>query len=63
MYSKMSKWAKNTTTAVGYPDGGEGNDPKPLGSAFHHLGQHFYIGQYGSNDLPWSERSALFKCF
>ena len=66
----MSK--KNTVIVVAYPDCGAGNDPKLFFFFFFFLGgglsfttkaQHFYSGQYGSNDLPWPWRSALSECF
>ena len=53
---------KNTIIVVAYPDRGAGNDPKPLGLAFHTTAQHYYIGKYGSNDLPRPRRSALSEC-
>ena len=53
----------NTIIAVGWPDRDAGNDPEPLGLAFHHQGSNFYSGQYGSNDLLQPRRSALCKCF
>ena len=57
---------------VAYPDRGEGNDPEPfffffffrgVGSLFTIKAQHFYSGQYESNDLPRPRRSALSECF
>ena len=63
---------------VAYPDRGEGNDPEPFfffflggggvrggggGLSFTTKAQHFYSGQYGSNDLPRPRRSALSECF
>ena len=57
---------------VPYPDRGAGNDPKPFfffegsggwggggGEYFTTEAQHFYSGQYGSNDLLRPRRSAL----
>ena len=56
---------------VAYPDRDAGNDPKLFFFFFFFLGgggggrsfitkaQHFYNGQYGSNDLPRPRRSAL----
>ena len=63
---------------VAYPDRGEGNDPVPFfffflfsfflggwggGESFTTKAQHFYSGQYESNDLPRPRRSALSECF
>ena len=57
---------------VAYLDRGAGNDPKLFFFFFFFSGgrvsfttkaQHFYNGQYGSNDLPRSRRSALSECF
>ena len=59
---------------VANPDRGAGNDPKLFFFFFFFLGggggesfttkaQHFYSGQYGSNDLPRPRRSALSECF
>ena len=64
-YSKMSKCAKNTILVVAQPGRGAGNDPEPLHLelAFHYQGSTFYTGQYGSNDLPRSRRSAVSGCF
>ena len=40
---------KKTITAVASPDGSEGNDPKSLGSAFHHQGSTiFTLGNIGA---------------
>ena len=59
---------------VAYPDRGAGNDPKLSFSYFFRGGggggdgsfttkaQHFYSGQYLSNDLPQPRRSALSEC-
>ena len=56
--------AKNTIIVVAWPDCGLGNDPEPLGLAFHHTkAQHFYSGQYGRNDLPQPRRYVLSECF
>ena len=33
------------------------------GQSFTSKAQHFYSGQYGSNDPPWPRRSALSECF
>ena len=38
---KISKWARNTILAVAWSDPGAGNDPEPLGLAFHHKGSTF----------------------
>ena len=62
----MSKSAKKNIIEVAYPDRSAGNDPKPLGFglwAFTTKAQHYYVGKYGSNDLPRPRRSALSKCF
>ena len=58
----MSK--KNTIIVVAYPDRGAGNDPKLFFGGWGGLvkAQHFYSGQYGSNDLPQPRRSALSEC-
>ena len=58
---------------VAYTDRGAGNDPKTFflgggrGSrgeeSFAHKAQHFYGGQYGSNDLPRPRKSTLSDCF
>ena len=51
---------------VAYPDRGAGNDPKLFflffggeGESFTTKAQHFYSGQYGSNDLPRPRRSVV----
>ena len=58
---------------VAYPDCGAGNDPEPFCfrrggggegvESFTTKAQHFYSGQYESNDLPRPRRSALSECF
>ena len=61
---------------VAYTDRGAGNDPKTFffffffgggrgrgEESFAHKAQHFYGGQYGSNDLPRPKRSTLSDCF
>ena len=63
---------KNMIIVVAYPDRGAGNDPNLFffffffffwGGGFTSKAQHFYSGQYGSNDLPQPRRSALSECF
>ena len=39
--SEVSTWTKNTIIAVVWPDHDAGNDPEPLGLAFHHQGSTF----------------------
>ena len=58
---------------VAYSDRGAGTDPNLFFFCLFFLGggwesfttkaQHFYSGQYGSNDLPQPRRSALSECF
>ena len=65
----MSK--KNTIIVVAYPDRGAGNDPAPLGLAFHHQGStllHWEIimgvmiclGQGGVRSLSASSYDSVF---
>ena len=44
---------------MGEREPGEGGG----GELFITKAQHFYSGQYGSNDLPRPRRSALSECF
>ena len=59
----MSNEQTNTVIVVAYPDRGVGNDPKPLGLAFHHQGSTLLHWEYGSNDVPRPRRFALSECF
>ena len=44
----MSKWAENKVDSGSITDRGEGNDPKPLGLAFHHQGSKLlHLGNMG----------------